>query len=226
MAELNRSDGAESGRVADGEDLPPLRPHAPLNVLHLPRLARRRGRDVVFGAFAFASSLVSIAIIAAIAGWAREPLAFPALGPTAFLIFDHPRAEAAAPRNAVLGHALAIAFGYGALAAFGLRHAPPAIGGGLTAPRIGAVAVSLGLTAGAMAFFRIPHPPAAATTLVVSLGLVTRPTGLVALMLGVVVLLVQGEVLDRLGGLGYPLWHPARHSRESGRPRPERQVSE
>jgi CBS-domain-containing membrane protein len=196
-----------------GEGLPPLRPRAPLNLFHLPRLARRRGRDVVFGGFAFASSLVSIALIGAVADWVQVPLVFPSLGPTAFLIFDHPRAESAAPRNVLLGHALGVGFGYAALAVFGLRHSAPALSGGLPAARVAAVAMSLALTASAMAFLRVPHPPAAATALLVSLGLLTRPSHFAALMAGVVLLVAQGWVLDRLAGFAYPLWHPARQRR-------------
>jgi len=54
----------------------------------------------------------------------------------------------------------------------------------------------------------VPHPPAGATTLIVSLGILARPEQLAVLMIGVVLLLAQGFVINRLAGLDYPLWSP------------------
>ena len=51
----------------------------------------------------------------------------------------------------------------------------------------------------------VPHPPAAATTLIVSLGLVTRPAYLVILEAGVALLVVQAIIINRLDRCEYPL---------------------
>lgn len=59
-----------------------------------------------------------------------------------------------------------------------------------------------------MVWFGVPHPPAGATTLIVSLGLLTQPEQLAVLMAAVIVLLAQGFVINRLAGLPYPLWAP------------------
>ena len=93
-----------------------------------------------------------------------------------------------------------------ALALFGLLDAGPALATGVTAARVGAAGLSLGLTAGLMVWLKAPHPPAGATTLIVSLGILTRPEQLGVLMAGVVLLLLQGFVINRLAGLDYPLW--------------------
>jgi CBS domain-containing membrane protein len=53
-----------------------------------------------------------------------------------------------------------------------------------------------------------PHSPAGATTLIVSLGLLTELDQLGVLMLGVLFLLVQGFVINRLAGIDYPIWSP------------------
>ena len=74
--------------------------------------------------------------------------------------------------------------------------------------RVGAAALSLGLTSGAMVWARVPHPPAGATTLIVSLGILREPWQLGVLMLAVVLLVVQGFVINRLAGIPYPLWSP------------------
>ena len=51
------------------------------------------------------------------------PLLTSTIGPTAYVFAAHPRSEAARFRNALVGHAVAIACGLGALTVFGLvRH--------------------------------------------------------------------------------------------------------
>jgi hypothetical protein len=58
-----------------------------------------------------------------------------------------------------------------------------------------------------MVWCRAPHPPAGATTLVVSLGILRGPSQLGVLMLAVVLLVVRGWVMNRLAGIDDPLWH-------------------
>jgi CBS domain-containing membrane protein len=50
------------------------------------------------------------------------------------------------------------------------------------------------------------HAPAGATTLIVSLGILTTPSQLTALMVAVVFLAYQGVAVSRLAGLAVPLW--------------------
>src|SRR5579883_298173 len=115
------------------------------------RFRRSEASSIAIGLFAFLTGSSSIAVMA-LAAWAtRQPLIFPSLGPTAFLIFYAPRSPPACPRNALVGHAIAVACGYLSLLAFGLRHAPPALARGITLPWVGAAALSLGMTAGLMA---------------------------------------------------------------------------
>ena len=59
-----------------------------------------------------------------------------------------------------------------------------------------------------MVWLRVPHPPAGATTLIVSLGLIATIPKLAVLMLGVLLLVVQGFVINRLAGVPYPVWSP------------------
>jgi CBS-domain-containing membrane protein len=57
-----------------------------------------------------------------------------------------------------------------------------------------------------MVLARAPHPPAGATTLIVSLGLLPHLSQLAVLMFAVVLLVLQAIIINRLAGVAYPLW--------------------
>jgi len=171
-------------------------------------LTERHDSTTVLGLFALVNGLIAIAAMAAVAFVTGEPFVFPSLGPTAFLLFYTPLLPASSPRNTLGGHAIGAAAGYLALVLFGLTEAAPALATEVTAGRVGAAAVSLGLTSGAMVWARVPHPPAGATTLIVSLGILRDPGQLAVLMLAVALLVVQGFVINRLAGIPYPAWSP------------------
>ena len=174
--------------------------------LRLTHLAERYDSTLVLSVFSLVNGFISIALMATVALLSGQPFIFPSLGPTAFLFFYTPMAPAASPRNAVIGHLIGALAGWVSLAAFGLLHAGPAVGGGVTAARVGAAALSLGLTSGLMVLLRAPHPPAGATTLIVSLGLLHTPLQLAVLMAAVVLLCAQAIAINRLAGLPYPIW--------------------
>ena len=174
----------------------------------LTSLTKRHDSTVVLAAFAFVNGLIAIAVMSLLAFVTGEPFIFPSLGPTAFLLFYTPLLPASCPRNTLGGHAIGAAAGYLGLVAFGLTDAAPALASSVTAGRIGATALALGLTSGAMVLARVPHPPAGATTLIVSLGILREPDQLVILMVAVVLLVVQGFLINRLAGIPYPVWSP------------------
>lgn len=176
--------------------------------LQLTRLTDRYDSTLVLGAFAFVNGLIAIAAMAFIAFITGEPFIFPSLGPTAFLLFYTPLLPAASPRNTLGGHLIGAAAGYLSLVLFGLTDAAPALATEVTGARVGAAALSLGLTSGAMVWARVPHPPAGATTLIISLGILREPEQLVLLMVAVALLVVQGYVINRLAGIPYPRWAP------------------
>ncbi|WP_291272636.1 HPP family protein [Geothrix sp.] len=160
----------------------------------------------VWAAFMFINGLVSIGLLAGLAMLTHTPMVFPSLGPTAFLFFFTPTLPTASPRNTIYGHIIGIACGYGALWLMGLHHAPPAMVMGVDLARIGAAALSLAATGALMILFRAAHPPAGATTLIISLGIITKPQHLAIMLLAVALLTVQAVVLNRLAGIDYPLW--------------------
>lgn len=159
--------------------------------------------------FAFLFGTLTISALGIIAYFADAPLIFPSLGPTAFLIFHRPTASAASPRNTLTGHFIGVISAVASLAIFGILDAPGALEAGVSLRHALAAGLSLGLTSGLMVFFRRGHPPAGATTMIVSLGLMTTPSDLIALMLAVTLLLLFGKGIHHLAGIPYPWWSPA-----------------
>ena len=174
----------------------------------LQTLEARHDRIGVLGAFALINGFLAIGVMSSAAFVTGQPLVFPSLGPTAFLLFYMPLAASSSPRNTVTGHLIGVLAGYLALVLFGLTDSGSAMTEGIDGARIMAAALSLGLTSGFMVWLRVPHPPAGATTLIVSLGILTQPAQLVFLMLAVLLLVGQAIVIDRLAGIDYPLWAP------------------
>lgn len=176
--------------------------------LRLPWLTERYARVPVLALFSFINGCISIGLMSVLALITGSPFIFPSLGPTAFLFFYTPTAPAASPRNTLIGHGIGVLAGYFSLLVTGLTAAGPALAVGVTWPRVIAAALSLGLTAGVMVLARSPHPPAGATTLIISLGILTKPWQLLLLMGAVVLLTLQAFSINRLAGIPYPLWNP------------------
>jgi CBS domain-containing membrane protein len=151
-------------------------------------------------------SLLAIAVAGGAAWASGEPLVFPSLGATAFLIFETPTAEVGTPRNTVIGHAVGIAAAALALAVFGLYGEPSAFEGEVDAARAGAIAASVALTGGALRLLRAAHPPAGATTIIVSSGLLDTAGQMLAVGVGVVLLTAAGWLLNRALGVPAPVW--------------------
>lgn len=149
---------------------------------------------------------ISLALLGIIALVTHQPFVFPSLGPTAFLICDVPDLPASWPRNAIFGHLVGAACGWTALALLGLLDSPTDVATGISANRAVAAALALGLTSGLMVWLRVTHPPACATTLIVSLGVLRSPAQLLVLMIAVAMLVAEGVVINRLAGFDYPLW--------------------
>ncbi|MBK9756295.1 MAG: HPP family protein [Nannocystis sp.] len=167
----------------------------------LARLLARYPERPVRAVFMLVNSFVAIALLAGLAMVTANPFVFPSLGPTAFLCFFTPTAPSASPRSTIVGHAIGIVCGYGALLLVGLEHAPAAIVTGVDGARILAASLSLACTGALMIVLGVAHPPAGATTLIVSLGIVTRPAHLLILEAAVVVLTLYALAINRLLGV-------------------------
>ena len=172
-----------------------------------PESTRESARESRLGAGGIAFVLcLAVLTACGIAGLlAKRPLLFPSLGPTVMLFFTTPTDRSAAVRSALAGHLVAILAGAGCLALFGLTTHESVLQEGLTAPRIAAAALSVAVTTLVLALLGTPHPPAGATTLIVSLGLITSAAGLASIAVAVVLVTVLSVVLNRLRGVRQPL---------------------
>lgn len=186
-----------------------------LRALHLERLAQRYSHRAVMAGFSFVNGTISIALISFVALLTQEAFIFPSLGATAFILFHVPLAAPASPRNTLCGHLIGALMGYAGLYLFGLIDAPSAMAAGVGPERVAAAAFSLGATGFLMVWLRVPHPPAGATALIVSLGLMPELQQLPILMAGVLMLLIQAFTLNRLSGLPYPLWRAVENTGSS-----------
>lgn len=137
-----------------------------------------------------------------------QPLLFPSLAPTVFLLLRSPLSKDASPRNTLIGHAAAILIGVGCLFAFGLYDNQSVLREGVVFFRIWATALSLALTEAVLIALKRPHTPAATTVLLVSLGLFKAPVELASLAAGIVLVAVTCWVLNRMLGVPVPPWSP------------------
>lgn len=174
----------------------------------LTELTKYHNSTVVLALFSLINGFISIGLMSVVALLTQSPFVFPSLGPTAFLFFYTPTAPPASPRNTIFGHLIGALAGWASLAIFSLTAAPPALAAGVVWPRVGAAALSLSLTGGLMVLCKVPHPPAGATTLIVSLGLMPHPQQIAILMAAVLLLTGQAIVINRLAGIKFPLWRP------------------
>ncbi len=156
--------------------------------------------------YTFVGGLLTIALSGALAWALDEPLVFPSLGATAFLFFETPMAEVASPRNTLTGHYVGALIATFWLFVFGLQDNPNALVEGFSVERAAAVALSVGCTGGILRLLRAAHPPAGATTVIVSAGLLHTASQLAALAAGVALLTLSAHVLNRLLGVPAPRW--------------------
>ncbi len=156
--------------------------------------------------YVFVNGFITIGVLALLALVSRNPFVFPSLGPTAYLVFFSPLAKASSPRNTIFGHAIGLVCGYAAFVVTGAGALPFGAHPGIFWPRILAAALSLSATGAFMVLLGVSHPPAGATTLIVSLGIISKPRELVIIEVAVFLLVAQALAINRLAGLPYPWW--------------------
>ncbi|RQG94671.1 HPP family protein [Natrarchaeobius chitinivorans] len=148
---------------------------------------------------------ILISTTAVLAWLSGLPLLFPSLGPSAFVLALFQDSDATAPRRVIGGHAIGVVAGllaYHVLAGGVSMTAAtgPASLEGLRLAASGVLATTL--TAGGMLATDTRHPPACATTLIVSLGLLSAPLEGALIVIAVAVLVVSHRLLlatERIG---------------------------
>ena len=160
------------------------------------------------------NGFITIGLLAFLVLLTGSPFVFPSLGPTAYLFFFSPMAEASSPRKY---HSRARDRPHLWLCCLcAHRSLKPAF---RRASRcsccegLGRCTLTLGYRC---AHGSVPgkHPPAGATTLIVSLGIISQPKELVIIEVAVILLTAQAFAINRLAGIPYPLWRNHAPSRE------------
>ena len=160
--------------------------------------------------YTFVGSLLAVSLSGMLAWALQQPLIFPSLGATAFLIFETPMAEVGSPRNTIIGHTVGVAAGALSLAIFGLYNMPSVYVHGVTPARIGAIALAVALTGGVLRLLRAAHPPAGATTIIVASGLLATPRQMADILIGVAIMTLAGWCINRALGVPAPRWAAAK----------------
>jgi hypothetical protein len=145
--------------------------------------------------------------LVALAWGSGYPYLFPSLGPSAYALAVSPSAATSRPQRVVGAHLFGVVGGllaYHSLAA-GLTVAQPPPALSLDSLRLAASALlSLGLTSLAMLTTDLRHAPACATTLIVSLGLLTRLVEAGVIVSAVLVLVATDALLPGFDGVEKP----------------------
>src|SRR5215469_608108 len=136
------------------------------------RLVKPMPPRALWAAYVFVNGFLSIALLALLAVVTGVPFVFPSLGPTAYQLFFSPRAESSAPRNTLIGHFIGLVCGYAGFRVAGMPVSTALASGDFDWRPVVAAALSLGSTAALMILLKASHPPASATTLIVSLGII------------------------------------------------------
>lgn len=127
----------------------------------------------------------------------RVPALFPAVGPSLLMLVHPSPAPAPRPLTVLLGHLVGAVAGALALTTAGLWHEPAALTGGFTPAYVLSAALAIALVATAAEWEVLHHPPAAATTLLVSLGAMTTAPQLAGLGAGIVLIRLLAVGLAR-----------------------------
>jgi len=96
---------------------------------------------LVWAIYVCVNGFITIALLALLALLTGSPFVFPSLGPTAYLFFFSPMAEASSPRNTILGHAIGLICGYAAFELTVASRPPFGLHPGVHAARVLAAAL-------------------------------------------------------------------------------------
>jgi len=174
----------------------------------IPTLLARGDEKTVVSTISAINAVVVILTISALAWCLNMPLVFPALGPTAFILFASPFSRAAAPRSIVIGH------GSGILCGWACWHVVSLLSGEAVFPSMHgcalllSAAMALALTCVMLVRLSCPHAPACASALIVAVGVAGNWLTVLGMAVGVVLITAEAVVISRLAGVNVPLWAP------------------
>jgi uncharacterized membrane protein len=149
--------------------------------------------DPIWGPLASAFLILVTGVVALLAG---RPWLLPSLGPSAVLAGEMPAHPVTRTWNMTVGHVGGLIAGFvGVLLAGAMNDPIVLVDHVLTPGRVLASVIAIALTVLAGAVLRASHPPAAATTLLVSLGSLRTATDAANLLIGVLVLAILAALV-------------------------------
>ena len=179
----------------------------------LARLDERKAVSVV----ATVNGGLAILVIGFFSSITDLPFMFPALGPTALILFATPTTDSAAPRSVILGHFSGIATGWAVWHLMStVVSEPVSLQTGGLAPVVSA-ALALAATSGLLIRLSCLHAPACASSLIIALGGVTDWRGVLLMAVAVVWITAQAVAMNRFAGVPVPTWSPAVRKDPDGR---------
>jgi CBS domain-containing membrane protein len=183
--------------------------------LSIPSLIASRDERKIISMVVALNGGVAILLISLLAWIVDLPLLFPALGPSAFILFSSPFSSAAAPRSVIMGHFIAIAVGLAVWLFIAIICGRPVMPGMTGWPVLVSASMSLAITCLLLVWLSVPHAPSCATGLIIALGLANEAASLLGMLAGVVLLTIQALVINRLADVSMPAWSPRHEDRLS-----------
>jgi CBS-domain-containing membrane protein len=147
--------------------------------------------------------LVSVILVLAVGALSlatRQPWLFAALGPTVVLLAANPGHPTTRFHAIVVGHLVALCSAWIAVLLMGADGSASLLAGsGVSVARVWASAFAIGITTAVQPSLKAYHPPAAATVLLVTLGVHRLSwSSAIAMLGGVLVVAVLGEWFQRI----------------------------
>jgi HPP family len=143
-----------------------------------------------------AVALALVAILGEISFAVRMPFLFPSVGPTTLAVVSRPGMKQNRPSSILGTHLFGMGVALSLLLLFGIYGAPSTLQAGFTQLRILAVALAIGITTIFEEETPLYHPPAAATTLLVGLSVMSSPAQLVSIVIGIVLVTIGATIYE------------------------------
>jgi len=157
----------------------------------------RRMIRIALPPIAAGAVVLLIGFLGALAG---IPWLFASLGPSAVLQASMPMMRMSRPYNVAVGHLIALGTGFFAVYITGAVHAPPyTVLHPIVLTRVWAAGIAITLAVACELAAKAQHAPAASTSLLVALGIVTPSwRGAFVFVCGILLVTVLGEGVRRL----------------------------
>jgi hypothetical protein len=149
-------------------------------------------------------AVATIAIVAEVSLVLREPFLFPSIGPTVIAVVSRPAMRQNRPVSIISAHYFGLAVAFALLFLFHLYGQPSTLQEGFTQSRVLVVTLSIGITVIFEENTPLYHPPAAATTLLVALGVMATPTTLLSIVVGIALIAMVAATYEHFSPKATP----------------------